>query len=635
MSMPGITGLKDDALVIAARAGRKEAFDELVNRYFGLVYAVAFARIGERDKAEDLVQEIFLRAYLLLDRLDNPALFSHWLTRMTRNLAIDWQRRGESGSRLIPMLPLDELPHEVIDDKMSDARERAASGEQSKALQEALARLRPEQREVVLLHYMEGLSHREIAQRTGVNQSTVSRHVASALDIMRGLMDRALTEMAGELRARPGSQARTMSSLAIAASLTPQMKATLTEVAVKALSTSGGFAAKTTGTSAGGGAVTLIQLLLSLAKTGGAAMGMTKAVVGIGVGAALIFGVVHYSGKQGPAAPARPASPGVALNNHDPLEIKVGLPPGKRIVVRTETVSENAMVTPKGMPTIPEGTNMKMRFSQDAAYTTREVRPDGGRTMDMEIVAMQAAFELGGYKVAWDSKNPKVVSTPAGTSTGATNSPMFGNNWSKLTPSLETMIGKKLTLRLGSTGDVESVEGADDLFKSISGNPLVGGSILGQSLIGPDIIKTNYRRYAVPQGYPQGPMNAGDSWKASEPIALPFGDAVAAEKTCKFVGWETMDNRRVARIDYSYDSTGAPKTPANSKSPMQFLSYSLKSTGSLYFDPELGQVTGANNETKHDMVMSMAPQPSKAMQIENHNTTKVTVRTVEVSSQLP
>lgn len=153
----------DAELVAEARKGRREAFDELAARHFGVVYAIGLARLGSCDQAEDLAQEVFLRAFLLLDQLASPGLFSHWLARMARNLAIDWQRRGEAASRLIPMVPLEEVPAEKpVAPCAENARDEAVRTEQSAALgSTALASLRPENRELVLLHYMEGISHEE------------------------------------------------------------------------------------------------------------------------------------------------------------------------------------------------------------------------------------------------------------------------------------------------------------------------------------------------------------------------------------------------------------------------------------------------------------------------------------------
>ncbi len=241
----------DEALVLAARSGKRQAWDELVNRHFGVVYAISLGRLKDRDLAEDLTQEVFLRVCLLLDQLEKPALFSHWVARIARNLAVDWQRRGERASRLLPMIGFDEISQEVRDSRSGSPRDAASTAEVNAALVEALGRLRPEQREVVLLHYMEGLSHHEIARRLGVHQATVSRHIGKALDLMRGIVDTVLHDMTRGWRARPSAQARTVSITAAALLLPTATRTALAATASQTIQTAAASAAKAASTSAG------------------------------------------------------------------------------------------------------------------------------------------------------------------------------------------------------------------------------------------------------------------------------------------------------------------------------------------------------------------------------------------------
>src|SRR5262245_26263295 len=76
--------------VCATLAGDARCFDALVENYFGMIYAIGLAHLGDAALAQDLAQEVFLRAYLCLDQLKNPDWFPGWITRMARNLAIDW-----------------------------------------------------------------------------------------------------------------------------------------------------------------------------------------------------------------------------------------------------------------------------------------------------------------------------------------------------------------------------------------------------------------------------------------------------------------------------------------------------------------------------------------------------------------
>ena len=296
----------DEALVLAARSGKREAWDELASRYFGLVYAIGLGRLRDRDLAEDLAQEVFLRVCLLLDQLDHPALFSHWVTRVARNLAIDWQRRGERASRLLPMIPISELPPEFRDRRAECPREAASAAEGNAALADALDRLQPEQRELVLLHYMEGLSHREIAIHLGINQATVTRHLAKALALMRGTVDSVLSDMARGLRARPDARVRAI-SLGTAALLLPAATRTaLAATASQAVqATAAASAAEAAKVSAGGGVMALVGTILSFAKAGGVTVGTGKTVAAGIVACAVIGGSIYHFTRPTETAPSR------------------------------------------------------------------------------------------------------------------------------------------------------------------------------------------------------------------------------------------------------------------------------------------------------------------------------------------
>lgn len=70
---------------------------------------------GTYEAAEDLDAEVFLRIYLNLGQLDHPEYFATWLTRVTRNLAADWQRQEYAATRLVPMVRLEEEEMQIAD----------------------------------------------------------------------------------------------------------------------------------------------------------------------------------------------------------------------------------------------------------------------------------------------------------------------------------------------------------------------------------------------------------------------------------------------------------------------------------------------------------------------------------------
>src|SRR5206468_1386063 len=98
----------DEALVEAARRGDRDAFGLLVERYRVLVYAFCFARLRNKEEAEDTAQEAFLRAYQYLPEFRMADRFGGWLMRIARNLCTDVVRRRRSR-------PTEELSEDWMD----------------------------------------------------------------------------------------------------------------------------------------------------------------------------------------------------------------------------------------------------------------------------------------------------------------------------------------------------------------------------------------------------------------------------------------------------------------------------------------------------------------------------------------
>src|SRR5687768_864173 len=99
----------DVALITRAGNGDTYAFAILVERYFPAVFATAFAKLRQSESAEELAQEVFLRAYLNLGKLKCPSYFPVWVHRIARNLAMDWLRSGKRQSELLQMVPFEGI----------------------------------------------------------------------------------------------------------------------------------------------------------------------------------------------------------------------------------------------------------------------------------------------------------------------------------------------------------------------------------------------------------------------------------------------------------------------------------------------------------------------------------------------
>lgn len=171
----------DAELVRRARAGDERAFGELVDRYSRSAYAVALSVTKRHEDAEDAVQESFLVALERLEDCRNPERFVGWLMTIVRNRARNLIRR-ESIRRT------EEVPEGAATDRPSpvDATERK---ELRGVLEDALAEIPDVQREIVLLHDLEGWKHREIADRLDMPSGTVRSHLHYARKALRELLE--------------------------------------------------------------------------------------------------------------------------------------------------------------------------------------------------------------------------------------------------------------------------------------------------------------------------------------------------------------------------------------------------------------------------------------------------------------
>lgn len=179
----------DDRFFERARDGDDRAFRGLVERHGRMLFKSVVRMVGDREEAEDIVQEAFLRAYRGLAGYKSEAHLVWSLRRIGSNLAIDCiRKRGRWKSRELDSAP----PLEADDgDPERDLRSRAIGD----AVAAALDRLTAKERVAFVLRHYEGLSMKEISATTGVNVNSTKNHVFRAV---RKLRD-ALAPLAGEL----------------------------------------------------------------------------------------------------------------------------------------------------------------------------------------------------------------------------------------------------------------------------------------------------------------------------------------------------------------------------------------------------------------------------------------------------
>ena len=171
----GRTTITDAELVARTLAGSPDAFRVLVERYQRPVLSLIGRMVGDLALAEDLAQEVFLKAYRKLDTFDVERKLSSWLFKIAHNATIDHLRRARLDTVPLRAPGADgEGSWEVepaSDDEGPERRARRAQLETGLAA--ALGRLRPRYREILLLRFQQGLAYREIAEVTGLAMGTV------------------------------------------------------------------------------------------------------------------------------------------------------------------------------------------------------------------------------------------------------------------------------------------------------------------------------------------------------------------------------------------------------------------------------------------------------------------------------
>ena len=174
---------EDDAAAIErALAGDPDAFGELVSRYHRVVFSIAYRMTGSRGEAEDLCQDVFLRAYRSLPRFDRSLPFGPWLRRIASNAALNHLRHRAVARGSVSDA---EGAEQDVPDAAAGPEERASSAETADRLGRALAALPANQRLAFTLKYVEDLTAEEIGEAMDAPRNTVKTWLLRARESLR------------------------------------------------------------------------------------------------------------------------------------------------------------------------------------------------------------------------------------------------------------------------------------------------------------------------------------------------------------------------------------------------------------------------------------------------------------------
>jgi RNA polymerase sigma-70 factor, ECF subfamily len=185
--------LDDNELVMQARDGNAEAFEELVRRYDRRVLSTALRYTGNRETAKDVYQEVFMRVHKAIDSFKFESRFSTWLFRVVTNVCLTARQRdkgdrhvaidGESLYRPGREGNPGSVPKELV--SRSTHEETAFGSEIAPRIRSALGDLSPQQRMVFVLRHFEGYKLREIAEFLDCAEGTVKKHLFTAVRKLR------------------------------------------------------------------------------------------------------------------------------------------------------------------------------------------------------------------------------------------------------------------------------------------------------------------------------------------------------------------------------------------------------------------------------------------------------------------
>ena len=176
--------LDDSAVVTAFLGGEERAFQELVERYQTRLLNFVFRTIGDREKAEDLVQEVFIRVYRHLHRFDRSKKFSTWIYTIASNLAKN-ELRNRSRNPLVLFQTIrknwqdDDRPLQ-FEDNTTRPDDLYRKRHLRALVEDSVSQLPEHHREVFVLRELEGKSYEEIAEITSTNLGTVKSRLNRA-----------------------------------------------------------------------------------------------------------------------------------------------------------------------------------------------------------------------------------------------------------------------------------------------------------------------------------------------------------------------------------------------------------------------------------------------------------------------
>ena len=177
----------EKALVQKAKAGDRDAFAALVSAYEGKIYNLALRYLGNREDAMDASQEVFLRVFRFLPGFQEESGFSTWIYRIGVNVCKDMLAKRAKRGELSLELPDEEEDYRTAEvaDSRYDPEAIVEQADLRESLAEAIGQLPQQQREMIVLRDIQGLSYEEIGQVLSLEAGTVKSRLSRARENLR------------------------------------------------------------------------------------------------------------------------------------------------------------------------------------------------------------------------------------------------------------------------------------------------------------------------------------------------------------------------------------------------------------------------------------------------------------------
>jgi len=177
--------ISNSELVKKSQLGDRSAFEELVLRHQELVFSLAYKLTGNREMANDVAQEAFIRAWKAIEKFRGDSTFSTWIYRITVNTAWTLRKKAKKHNTL----NIDDTYEPIVIDEKKDPEMVAINSDLSSVLSKALNNLPVEQRIIVELKNIEGRSHKEIADYLDISVTAAKVRLHRAHQKLRLILE--------------------------------------------------------------------------------------------------------------------------------------------------------------------------------------------------------------------------------------------------------------------------------------------------------------------------------------------------------------------------------------------------------------------------------------------------------------